>query len=127
MADKHPRREDLLTQLKAVMPEAGEESKQAIVDWCIDRVSDAVAAYTNIAMQDLPEGLDSAIVGMAMQLLATYGWAGGDNDGVQSISEGDVSVSFKSPAEIYSEIQATNPITDNYLVLLNSFRVIRFD
>lgn len=125
MANKHPRREDLLTRLKTVMPEAAEAGKQDIVDWSIDRVAGAVSAYTNITMQDLPEGLDSAIVGMAMQLLTTHGFAGGD--GVQSISEGDVSVSFKSPAEIYTEIQAANPITDNYLVLLNSFRVVKFD
>lgn len=125
MADEHPRRAELLTQLKSILPEASKEDKQAVVDWCIDRASDAVAIYTNISMQDLPEALDSSIVGMAMQLLATHDWLGDGSDGVQSISEGDVSVSFKSPAEIYAEIQTANPITENYLLLLNMFRVLQ--
>ena len=109
------------------MPEAGDESKKAIVGWSIDRVCDSVAIYTNLAMQDLPEALDSSIVGMAMQFLGSHGWLGDGSDGVQSVSEGDVSVSFKSPAEIYSEMQAANPITENYLLLLNSFRVLAHD
>lgn len=127
MADEHPRRAELLAQLKAILPEASKEDKQAVVGWCIDRASDAVAIYTNIPMQELPEALDSSIVGMAMQLLATHGWLGDGNDGVQSISEGDVSVSFKSTAEIFSEIQTANPITENYLLLLNQYRVMRLD
>ncbi|MBT9022214.1 hypothetical protein BTH71_06410 [Lactobacillus delbrueckii subsp. bulgaricus] len=68
------------------------------------------------------------MIGMAIQELDSCLWAGnGADSGVQSITEGDVSVSFKSQAELYQALQDSNPITDNYLNLLNSYRVLSYD
>lgn len=125
MADKHPRRDQLIEQVKAIMPEANSDDKKAIVEWCVDKVCDSVSIYANLAMADLPEELDNSIVGMCVQDIGSHGWLDDDPSGVQSVTEGDVSVTFKSPAELYAEIQSSSPITDNYLALLNTFRVLQ--
>lgn len=125
MADKHPRRDLLIEQVKAIMPEANSDDKKAIVEWCVDKVCDSVSIYTNLAMADLPEALDNSIVGMCVQDIGSHGWLDDDPSGVQSVSEGDVSVTFKSQAELYAEIQSSSPIADNYLALLNTFRVLQ--
>ena len=125
MADKHPRRDLLIEQVKAIMPEANSDNKKAIVEWCVDKVCDSVSIYTNLAMADLPEALDNTIVGMCVQDIGSHGWLDDDPSGVQSVSEWDVSVTFKSQAELYAEIQSSSPITANYLTLLNTFRVLQ--
>ena len=124
-ADKHPRRDQLIEQVKAIMPGANSDNKKAIVEWSVDKVCDNVSIYTNLAMADLPESLDSSIVGMCVQDIGSHGWLDDDPSRVQSVTEGDVSVTFKSLAELYAEIQSSSPITDNYLVLLNTFRVLQ--
>lgn len=48
------------------------------------------------------------------------------SDVVNSINEGDVSVNFSSPAEIYAKVQEINPITDDFFVDLNQFRRLKW-
>lgn len=123
---EHPRKADLLTKVKALGKL--EEDQEDFASFALDKVTDAVSAYCNIAVADLPAELDNGIIGMAIQEIDSCLWTGnGASPGVQSITEGDVSVSFKSQAELYQALQNSNPITDNYLNLLNSYRVLSYD
>lgn len=123
---EHPRKATLLSKIKALYPL--KEGQEELASFALDKVTDAVSAYCNIPALDLPEGLDSGIIGMAIQELDSCLWSeAGADSSVQSITEGDVSVSFKSQAELYQALQESNPITDNYLNLLNSYRVLSYD
>lgn len=123
---EHPRKANLLSKIKALYPL--KEGQEELASFALDKVADAVSAYCNIYVADLPAELDSGIIGMAIQELDSCLWAGnGADSGVQSITEGDVSVSLKSQAELYQALQESNPITDNYLNLLNSYRVLSYD
>ncbi len=121
---EHPRKADLLAKVKVLYPL--KEGQEDLASFALDRVTDAVSAYCNIVVADLPAELDNGIIGMAIQELDSCLWSDADS-GVQSITEGDVSVSFKSQAELYQALQESNPITDNYLNLLNSYRVLSYD
>ena len=124
---EHPRKANLLSKIKTLYPL--DEGQEKLASFALDKVTDAVSAYCNISVADLPAELDSGIIGMAIQELDSCLWsnAGGADSSVQSITEGDVSVSFKPQAELYQALQDSNPITDNYLNLLNSYRVLSYD
>lgn len=123
---EHPRKANLLNKIKALYPL--KEGQEELASFSLDKVTDAVSAYCNVAVADLPAELDSGIIGMAIQELDSCLWsAAGADSSVQSITEGDVSISFKSQAELYQALQDSNPITDNYLNLLNSYRVLSYD
>lgn len=123
---EHPRKANLLSKIKALYPL--KESQEDLAGFALDKVTDAVSAYCNIDVVDLPAELDNGIIGMAIQELDSCLWSdNGTDSSVQSITEGDVSVSFKSQAELYQALQESNPITDNYLNLLNSYRVLSYD
>lgn len=123
---EHPRKETLLTKVKALYPL--KEGQEELASFALDKVTDAVSAYCNIPAADLPAELDNGIIGMTVQEIDSCLWsANGADSGVQSITEGDVSISFKSQAELYQALQDSNPITDNYLNLLNSYRVLSYD
>lgn len=123
---EHPRKANLLNKIKALYPL--KEGQEELANFALDKVTDAVSAYCNVAVADLPAELDSGIIGMAIQELDSCLWSNaGADSSVQSITEGDVSISFKSQAELYQALQDSNPITDNYLNLLNSYRVLSYD
>lgn len=123
---EHPRKADLLSKIKALYPL--KEGQEELASFALDKVTDSVSAYCNIAVSDLPAELDNGIIGMAIQEIDSCLWSdNGADAGVQSITEGDVSVSFKSQAELYQALQESNPITDNYINLLNSYRVLSYD
>lgn len=123
---EHPRKADLLTKVKALGKL--EEDQEDFASFALDKVTDAVSAYCNIPVADLPAELDNGIIGMTIQEIDSCLWSASSTDsGVQSITEGDVSVSFKSQAELYQALQDSNPITENYLNLLNSYRVLSYD
>lgn len=123
---EHPRKETLLAKVKALYPL--KEGQEELASFALDKVTDSVSAYCNIPVGDLPAELDNGIIGMTVQEIDSCLWsANGTDSGVQSITEGDVSVSFKSQAELYQALQESNPITDNYLNLLNSYRVLSYD
>lgn len=123
---EHPRKADLLGKIKALYPL--KEGQEELASFALDKVTDSVSAYCNIAVADLPAELDNGIIGMTIQEIDSCLWSdNGADSGVQSITEGDVSVSFKSQAELYQALQESNPITDNYLNLLNSYRVLSYD
>ena len=98
----------------------GDKSNNDLIDFSLNRVIQAVANFTNIPVEDLPPEIDSTITAMCLQLIQTHNWT--SNDVVNSISEGDVSVNFGSPAEIYAQVQKLNPVTDDFISDLIHFR-----
>ena len=98
----------------------GDKANSDLIDFSLNRVIQAVANFTNIPVEDLPPEIDSTITAMCLQLIQTHSWT--SNDTVNSISEGDVSVNFGSPAEIYAQVQKLNPVTDDFIVDLIHFR-----
>lgn len=98
----------------------GDKANNDLIDFSLDRVIQSVAHFTNIPVEELPPEIDSTITAMCLQLIQTHDWT--SNDVVNSISEGDVSVSFGSPAEIFAQVQKLNPITDDFISDLIHFR-----
>lgn len=98
----------------------GDNANNDLIDFSLDRVIQSVANFTNIPVDELPPEIDSTITAMCLQLIQTHEWTG--NDMVNSISEGDVSVNFGSPAEIYAQVQKLNPVTDDFISDLINFR-----
>ena len=98
----------------------GDKANGDLIDFSVDRVIQSVANFTNIPVDELPPEIDSTITAMCLQLIQTHDWT--SNDVVNSISEGDVSVNFGSPAEIYAQVQKLNPVTDDFISDLIHFR-----
>ena len=98
----------------------GDQANNDLMDFSVDRVIQSVANFTNIPVNELPSEIDSTITVMCLQLIQTHSWT--SNDTVNSISEGDVSVNFGSPAEIYAQVQKLNPVTDDFISDLIHFR-----
>ena len=98
----------------------GDKANNDLIDFSIDRVIQSVANFTNIPVDELPPEIDSTITAMCLQLIQTHEWT--SNDVVNSISEGDVSVNFGSPAELYAQVQKLNPVTDDFISDLIHFR-----
>ncbi|NLR08670.1 MULTISPECIES: hypothetical protein [Lactobacillaceae] len=127
--DKHPRREELLGQLKLLNPDDGSNPNyQMMLEFAFDKVAQDVANYTHLAIAVLPVELDTVLLSLCQQFLATHQLLTpvADRDGdVKTLSEGDTSVTFKSIGEVYAELQSVNSLTDNYVAQLNSFRVVK--
>ena len=98
----------------------GDKANNDLIDFSLDRVIQSVANFTNIPVGELPPEIDSTITAMCLQLIQTHEWT--NNDAVNSISEGDVSVNFGSPAELYAQVQKLNPVTDDFISDLIHFR-----
>ena len=100
------------------------ENYEKILEFSLSKVIQDVANFCNIPVDELPEELDYTLVAMTVQVIKTHGWLDPENDSsnVQSLNEGDTSVTFKSITSIFSELQAVNPITDNYTNILYNFR-----
>ena len=98
----------------------GDKANSDLIDYSIDRVIQSVANFTNIPVDELPPEIDSTITAMCLQLIQTHDWT--SSEVVNSINEGDVSVNFGSPAELYAQVQKLNPITDDFIGNLIHFR-----
>lgn len=121
----HKRYDQLLEQLENLLPiDQVEPDRIKVIEWSLKKTVQDVANYLNIPVDELPEELDYTIVAMTAQLIQTHDWLESDNSNgnVQSLSEGDTSVTFKSLSDVYSELQSVNAITDNYTNILNNFR-----
>lgn len=127
--EKHPRIENITNTLKALLSNSNKlDGYDSIIDFVISKVVDDVTSYTHIPVEELPEELDKTIVSISMQLIESHQFLvpiEDKNNDVQSLSEGDTSVTFKSPATVYTELQSINPLSDNYATILNSYRRIK--
>ena len=124
--DKYPRFDEIKKKLMEFLPNTDNmPNYDSILEFTLDKVISDISIYTNIPILELPEELEPTMLGLAVQTIDTHQWLVPKDQQVghvQSLSEVDTSVSFRSPSDIYSALQAINTIADNYVLLLNNFR-----
>lgn len=117
-------KERIASQVKLLIPNNDENpSYEQIIDFTIDKIMNDIANYCNISIDELPNELSMVAVNMAVQAIKANGFLDSESaTNIQSLSEGDTSVTFKPASDIYVALQGLNPITDNYTNILNNFR-----
>lgn len=117
-------KEYIVNQVKLLIPNSNENPDyDKIIDFTADKIMNDIANYCNIPIDELPNELSTVAVSMAVQEIKVNGFLDGESTAnIQSLSEGDTSVTFKPVSDIYVALQGLNPITDNYTSILNNFR-----
>lgn len=116
-------KEHIVNQVKLLIPNSNENPDyDKIIDFTVDKIMNDIANYCNIPIDELPNELSAVAVSMAVQAIKVNGVLDGESANIQSLNEGDVSVTFKPVSDIYVALQGLNPITDNYTNILNNFR-----
>ena len=119
-------KECIVNQVKLLVSNSNENPDyDKIIDFTVDKITNDIANYCNIPIDELPNELSAVAVSMAVQAIKVNGVLDSENTAnIQSLNEGDVSVTFKPVSDIYVALQGLNPITDNYTSILNNFRRI---
>ena len=117
-------KECIVNQVKLLVSNSNENPDyDKIIDFTVDKITNDIANYCNIPIDELPNELSTVVVSMAVQAIKVNGVLDSENTAnIQSLNEGDVSVTFKPVSDIYLALQGLNPITDNYTSILNNFR-----
>lgn len=117
-------KEHIVSQVKLLIPNNDENPNyEQIIDFTVDKIMNDIANYCNIPIDELPNELSTVVVNMAVQAIKVNGFLDDENAAnIQSLNEGDTSVTFKPVSDIYVALQGLNPITDNYTNILNNFR-----
>lgn len=116
-------KEHITDQVKLLIPNNNENPDyDKIIDFTVDKIMNDIANYCNIPIDELPNELSTVVVNMAVQAIKINGFLDGESANIQSLNEGDTSVTFKPMSDIYLALQGLNPITDNYTNILNNFR-----
>jgi hypothetical protein len=117
-------KEHIVDQVKLLIPNNNENPDyDKIIDFTVDKIMNDIANYCNIPIDELPNELSTVAVNMAVQAIKVNGFLDGDSvANIQSLNEGDTSVTFKPVSDIYVALQGLNPITNNYTNILNNFR-----
>lgn len=117
-------KECIVNQVKLLIPNNNENPDyDKIIDFTVDKIMNDIANYCNILIDELPNELSTVAVSMAVQAIKVNGVLDSESTAnIQSLSEGDTSVTFKPVSDIYVALQGLNPITDNYTNILNNFR-----
>lgn len=117
-------KERIVSQVKLLIPNNDENPNyDEIIDFTVDKIMNDIANYCNIPIDELPNELSTVVVNMAIQAIKVNGFLDSDSaTNIQSLNEGDTSVTFKPVSDIYVALQGLNPITDNYTSILNNFR-----
>lgn len=117
-------KEYIVNQVKLLIPNSNENPDyDKIIDFTVDKIMNDIANYCNIPIDELPNELSTVVVSMTVQAIKVNGVLDGESTAnIQSLNEGDVSVTFKPVSDIYVALQGLNPITDNYTNILNGFR-----
>jgi hypothetical protein len=117
-------KEHIADQVKLLIPNNNENPNyEQIIDFTIDKIMNDIANYCNVPVDELPNELSTVVVNMAVQAIKVNGFLDGKSAAnIQSLNEGDTSVTFKPVSDIYVALQGLNPITDNYTNILNNFR-----
>lgn len=117
-------KEHIADQVKLLIPNNNENPDyDKIIDFTVDKIMNDISNYCNIPIDELPNELSTVVVNMTVQAIKVNGFLDGESAAnVQSLSEGDTSVTFKPVSDIYVALQGLNPITDNYTSILNNFR-----
>lgn len=117
-------KEHIADQVKLLIPNNNENPDyDKIIDFTVDKIMNDIANYCNIPIDELPNELATVVVNMTVQAIKVNGFLDGESAAnIQSLNEGDTSVTFKPMSDIYLALQGLNPITDNYTNILNNFR-----
>lgn len=117
-------KEYIVNQVKLLIPNSNENPDyDKIIDFTVDKIMNDIANYCNIPIDELPNELSTVAVSMVVQAIKVNGVLDSESAAnIQSLNEGDVSVTFKPVSDIYVALQGLNPITDNYTGILNNFR-----
>ena len=117
-------KEYIVNQVKLLIPNNNKNPDyDKIIDFTVDKIMNDIANYCNIPIDELPNELSTVVVSMVVQAIKVNGVLDSENTAnIQSLNEGDVSVTFKPVSDIYVALQGLNPITDNYTNILNGFR-----
>lgn len=117
-------KEYIVNQVKLLIPNNNKNPDyDKIIDFTVDKITNDIANYCNISIDELPNELSTVAVSMAIQAIKVNGFLDGESTAnIQSLNEGDTSVTFKPVSDIYVALQGLNPITDNYTSILNNFR-----
>lgn len=117
-------KECIVNQVKLLVSNSNENPDyDKIINFTVDKITNDIANYCNIPIDELPNELSTVAVSMAVQAIKVNGFLDGESTAnIQSLNEGDVSVTFKPVSDIYVALQGLNPITDNYTSILNNFR-----
>lgn len=117
-------KEHIVNQVKLLIPNNNKNPDyDKIIDFTVDKIMIDIANYCNIPIDELPNELSTVVVNMAVQAIKVNGFLDGESAAnIQSLNEGDTSVTFKPVSDIYVALQGLNPITDNYTDILNNFR-----
>lgn len=117
-------KECIVNQVELLIPNSNENPDyDKIIDFTVDKIMNDIANYCNIPTDELPNELSTVAVSMAVQAIKVNGFLDDENvTNIQSLNEGDTSVTFKPVSDIYVALQGLNPITDNYTNILNNFR-----
>ena len=117
-------KEYIVNQVKLLIPNNNKNPDyDKIIDFTVDKIMNDIANYCNIPIDELPNELSTVAVSMAVQAIKVNGVLDSESTAnIQSLNEGDVSVTFKPVSDIYVALQSLNPITDNYTGILNNFR-----
>lgn len=117
-------KEHIADQVKLLIPNSNANPDyDKIIDFTVDKIMNDIANYCNIPIDELPNELSTVVVNMTVQAIKVNGFLDGESAvNIQSLNEGDTSVTFKPVSDIYVALQGLNPITDNYTNILNNFR-----
>ena len=117
-------KEHIVNQVKLLIPNNNKNPDyDKIIDFTVDKIMNDIANYCNISIDELPNELYAVVVSMTVQAIKVNGVLDSESTAnIQSLNEGDVSVTFKPVSDIYLALQGLNPITDNYTNILNNFR-----
>ena len=117
-------KEYIVNQVKLLIPNNNKNPDyDKIIDFTVDKIMNDIANYCNIPIDELPNELSTVAVSMVVQAIKVNGVLDSESAAnIQSLNEGDVSVTFKPVSDIYVALQGLNPITDNYTSILNNFR-----
>lgn len=117
-------KECIVNQVKLLVSNSNENPDyDKIINFTVDKIMNDITNYCNIPIDELPNELSTVVVSMAVQAIKVNGFLDSENTAnIQSLNEGDVSVTFKPVSDIYVALQGLNPITDNYTSILNNFR-----
>ena len=117
-------KEYIVNQVKLLIPNNNKNPDyDKIIDFTVDKIMNDIANYCNIPIDELPNELSTVAVSMVVQAIKVNGVLDSESAAnIQSLNEGDVSVTFKPVSDIYMALQGLNPITDNYTSILNNFR-----
>lgn len=117
-------KEHIVDQVKLLIPNKNENPNyDKIIDFTVDKIMNDIANYCNIPIDELPKELSTVVINMVVQAIKVNGFLDGESAAnIQSLNEGDTSVTFKPVSDIYLALQGLNPITDNYTNILNNFR-----